>query len=156
MHAENSILMNAPVERIFDVAADLSRWPEILPHYRWIKYLEQAPGRNVVIMAAWRNLPWLGSAKIPIHWTSEQVIDKERREIRFHHLKAFTKSMRVVWTFTPTQDGVMVRIVHELNSKIPVLGKLLAEPVIGNFFIHYIANQTLVHMKDFMENNHGS
>jgi hypothetical protein len=28
---------------------------------------------------------------IPISWTSEQIIDRDRVEVRFHHLKAFTK-----------------------------------------------------------------
>ena len=51
-----------------------------------------ATDRNVVIMAATRS-------GIPISWTSEQIIDREKFEVRFHHLKAFTKGMRVVWTF---------------------------------------------------------
>ena len=30
---------------------------------------------------------------IPISWMSEQIIDREKFEVRFHHLKAFTKGM---------------------------------------------------------------
>ena len=39
---------------------------------------------------------------IPVAWTSEQIIDRERLEVRFTHLKAFTKGMHVVWKFTDT------------------------------------------------------
>jgi ribosome-associated toxin RatA of RatAB toxin-antitoxin module len=156
MHSENSIFVNAPPQRIFDVASDLSRWPAILPHYRRITYLDRSANKNIVIMAAWRNLPILSGAKIPVHWTSEQEIDREKMEIRFHHLKAFTKGMRVTWTFTPTQEGTEVRIVHDLHSNVPVLGRLIIEPIVGQFFIHFIANETLKHMKVFMEKTSGS
>lgn len=156
MHAENSVIMRAPLEKTFQVASDLSLWPRILPHYRSITFLERSAERNIVKMAAWRALPLLAGAKIPVRWTSEQEIDHQRKEMRFHHLTAFTKGMRVVWSFTPSKDGVVVKIVHDLNSRIPVLGRLLAEPIIGRFFIHFIAGQTLHHMKNFVEEYHGT
>lgn len=151
MHTENSIIMNAPLETIFETAADLSLWPKILPHYRWIRFLEQSPTRNMVRMAAWRKCPPFRRAGIPVQWTSEQEIDRDKKEVRFHHLKAFTKGMRVVWTFTPTDDGVLVRIRHDLQPNIPLIGKFVAEQIIGQFFIGYIANQTLMYMKRYVE-----
>ena len=83
MHRTNSILMRAPKMNIFDTAANLELWPKILPHYRYIRFLERGPDRNIVVMAARRS-------GIPISWTSEQIIDRERLEIRFLHLKAWT------------------------------------------------------------------
>jgi ribosome-associated toxin RatA of RatAB toxin-antitoxin module len=149
MHTTTSIIMYAPVERIFETAADLSLWPKILPHYRWIKFLSTSPTKNVVNMAARRK--W-----IPVQWTSEQEIDRERMEVRFHHLKAFTKGMRVVWTFTPRDAGVEVCIRHDLHPNIPVIGRFIADRIIGGFFISYIANQTLTHMKRWVEQKHGT
>ncbi len=93
MHKTNSITMRAPRKSIFETAANLELWPKILPHYRYIRYLERSPERNLVVMAATRS-------GIPISWTSEQIIDREKVEIRFHHLKAFTKGMRVVQSRT--------------------------------------------------------
>ena len=148
MHTENSILINAPLGKIFETAADLSLWPKILPHYRWVRYLERSSTRNVVKMAARRQ--W-----IPVQWTSEQVIDRERMEVRFHHVKAFTKGMRVVWTFTPTKEGILVRIQHDLEPTVPVIGRFIIETIVGNFFVSYIAGQTLKHMKRYVENSYG-
>ena len=93
MHRVNSILMQAPKIMIFETAANLELWPKILPHYRYIRFLERGHDRNLVIMAATRS-------GIPISWTSEQIIDRDKFEIHFHHLKAWTKGMRVVWTFS--------------------------------------------------------
>lgn len=143
MRTGNSIIMHAPKAAIFETAANLELWPKILPHYRYIRYLERSPTRNLVVMAATRS-------GIPISWTSEQIIDRERMEVRFHHLKAFTKGMRVVWTFTDTPAGVLVQIVHDLKFRIPALAPL-ADLIIGRFFIHHIAGRTLRCMKAHLE-----
>ena len=135
--------MHAPKVRIFETAADLERWPEFLPHYRYIRYLERSPTRNIVEMAAVRS-------GLPISWTSEQVIDRDKLEVRFHHLKAFTKGMEVVWTFDETPAGVLVQIVHDLKFRLPALAPI-ADQIIGNFFIHHIAGETLRHMKTHVE-----
>ena len=135
--------MNAPKRRIFEVAADLEKWPTFLPHYRNIHYLERNGNRNVVRMAARRG-------NIPVSWVSEEVIDRDRYEVRFRHLKAWTKGMEVVWTFVEQPPGVLVSIVHDLRFRIPPLAPV-AEPIIGSFFISYVANQTLKHMKAYVE-----
>ena len=51
----NSIIMHAPKKLIFETAANLELWPKILPHYRYIHYLERSPERNLVVMAAKRS-----------------------------------------------------------------------------------------------------
>ena len=143
MHTGNTIFMRAPRADIFETAADLSRWPEILPHYRYIHYYERSPERNVVKMAAVRS-------GIPISWVSEQWIDRERWEVRFHHLRAFTKGMDVVWNFEEQADGVQVSIIHDLAFRVRALAPI-AEPVIGGFFVGHVASQTLACMKDYLE-----
>ncbi len=135
--------MQAPRQAIFEMAANLELWPEILPHYRYITYLERGETRNLVVMAARRS-------GIPISWTSEQEIDRDKMEVRFHHLKAFTKGMRVVWTFDETPAGVRVEILHDLKFRVPALAPV-ADQIIGNFFIHHIASETLRHMKAYLE-----
>lgn len=143
MHTATDILIRAPLAQIFETAADLEQWPAILPHYRYIHYYERGPGRNVVKMAATRS-------GIPIAWTSEQIIDRERMEVRFKHLKAFTKGMEVVWQFHETPEGVHVEIIHDLNFRVRALAPV-ADWVIGEFFIGNVANKTLRRMKAHLE-----
>ena len=38
MITHNEIVMNASQDRCFQVAADVERWPEILSHYRWVRF----------------------------------------------------------------------------------------------------------------------
>ena len=135
--------MRAPKLSIFETAADLELWPKILPHYRYIHYLERSANRNIVVMAATRS-------GIPIKWTSEQIIDRDKIEIHFNHLKAFTKGMHVIWTFTETPEGVRVEIMHDLQFRIRFLAPIV-DLIIGNFFIHNVANKTLRCMKQYLE-----
>ena len=143
MHTTTAITMRAPKQRIFETAADLSGWPRILPHYRYIHYYERGPERNIVKMACTRS-------GIPVAWTSEQIIDRERLEVRFTHLKAFTKGMQVVWTFNDTPEGVLVAIAHDLTFRVPALAPL-ADRIIGNFFVDAVATRTLRCMKAYLE-----
>ena len=143
MQTGNSIIIQAPRAAIFETAADLKQWPHILPHYRYIRFLSRRPERSIVEMAALRS-------GIPISWTSEFVVDRERLELRFLHLKAFTRGMKVVWTFKETPAGVLVEIMHVLRFRIAALAPI-AEPIIGGFFIHHVANETLRAMKAHLE-----
>lgn len=143
MQTGNSIIIQAPRDAIFETAADLEQWPRILPHYRYIRFLRRLQDRCVVEMAAVRS-------GIPISWTSEFVVDRERMELRFLHLKAFTRGMKVVWTFKETPAGVLVEIAHNLRFRVPALTSI-AEPIIGGFFIHHVANQTLRCLKAHLE-----
>jgi aromatase len=137
MNCENTAVISAPLEKIFAVTSDLLSWPAILPHYRWIRILERDGGAMTVRMAARRG--WL-----PIRWTSRYEADPEARELRFRHLQSFTRGMVVKWTFTPTSNGVLVRITHELP------GKWFAE-ALAHWFIKPVATQTLAHFKRHLE-----
>ena len=143
MHTGNSVLIKAPREQIFALVSDLSRWPELLPHYRCIQKTGRGEKGDIVIMAANRS-------GIPISWTSEYWTDPSNLELHFLHLKKWTKGMKVVWTLTPTRDGTRVEIVHDMHFRVPLLA-WLAEPIIGRFFIEHVANKTLSTFKAYFE-----
>lgn len=146
MFTESSIVIDAPRERIFEVTSNLENWVPMLPHYRRIEFLERSGDglRSRVRMACWRG--W-----IPIAWESEHEIVPEVPEVRFTHLKAFTKGMVVVWKYEPTPEGpVRVTITHDLRFRLPWL-RWLAEPIIGHGFIEPVARRTLATFRELLE-----
>ena len=143
MHTGNSILIRAPREQVFETVRELERWPEILPHYRSVRFTNETRDHRVVEMAALRS-------GIPIRWTSEFWTDDGHLELHFLHLSKWTKGMKVVWTLTPTRDGTRVEIVHDLRFRVPALA-WLAEPVIGQVFISHVAGKTLEAFKAHFE-----
>jgi ribosome-associated toxin RatA of RatAB toxin-antitoxin module len=150
MRTSNIITIKAPTETIFAVASDLARWPDFLPHYRYNRFLSPMPWGGIVKMSAVRTF-------IPTTWVSEYRIDTERRELHFEHLKSFlnaTKGMLVVWTFTETPEGVRVEITHDLELHWPLIGGFVNKYIVGLFFIHHIANQTLAGLKRKVESMH--
>ena len=145
LRTENSILIKAPLDRVFEATSNLLLWPKVLPHYRWIRILQAGEDGLIVKMAARRG--WL-----PIQWTSRFQIDPNAPELRFEHLRAFTRGMKVQWTYTPTTDGVLVRISHELE-RASAFGRWFAHRVLGEMFIQPVATRTLFHFKQYLEQN---
>lgn len=145
MRTVDRITIAAPLERVFAAAAGVERWPEFLPHYRWVRMLERRPGGGVVEMAAWRPF---GPVKYPTWWVSEMVADPTSRTVRYRHIRGITAGMDVEWRLEETGEGVQVTIVHEWDGpRWPLIGRLAADLVIGPVFIHAIASRTLAGVK---------
>jgi ribosome-associated toxin RatA of RatAB toxin-antitoxin module len=147
MRTSNVIVINAPLERIFEVAADLPRWPDFLSHYRYNRFLSEMPWGGIVKMSAVRTI-------IPTTWISEYRVEREVPQLYFKHLKSAcnaTRGMIVVWHFTPTPEGVRVEITHDLELHWPLIGGFVAKYIVGFFFIHHIASLTLAGLKRKVE-----
>jgi ribosome-associated toxin RatA of RatAB toxin-antitoxin module len=137
-------LVRAPARLCFHVAADVERWPEILPHYRYVRFRERrGPTSGVVEMAAWRNFG--GPLRYPTWWVSEMRGDPDEPAVRYRHIEGITRGMDVIWEFHPVDEEVTrVRIVHTwAGPRWPLIGGLAADLVIGPHFISAIAQRTL-------------
>ena len=142
--------VRAPLERVFTVAAAVERWPEFLPHYRWVRRLEG----SLVEMAAWRPF---GVLQYPTWWVSEMTLDRAAGEIRYRHVRGITRGMNVVWKLVEvgggSGGGVDVEIAHTWDGpNWPLIGRLAADLLIGPVFIHGIASRTLAGIKRAVEN----
>ena len=151
MRVVDHIAVRASVARTFGVAAAVERWPDFLPHYRWVRLLDgNGSGPRLVEMAAWRPF---GPLRYPVWWVSEMEVDNRAGAIRYRHVRGITRGMAVEWTVQPGLGGVSdVRIVHEWAGPAwPVIGALAATAVIGPVFIHGIASRTLAGVKQQAE-----
>ncbi len=146
MRTESTVTMAADLEHIVALAADVERWPEILPHYRWVTLLDGGGDRKTVEMAARRG-------RIPVKWRAIQEIERDGPSpiIRFRHIGGVTKGMDVAWTFAPGSSEVIVRIDHEFTPPWPLVGGVIADHVIGPHFVEAIAGKTLTTIKAIVE-----
>lgn len=146
MRTENAIEIAGDLSRIVELAADIERWPEMLPHYRWVTLLDGSADRKLVEMAARRG-------RIPVRWRAIQEIRRNGPTpvIAYHHVGGATKGMDVAWTFEPRNDHVLVRIRHDFRPPWPVVGGMVADHVIGPHFVVPIADQTLASIKSIAE-----
>ena len=147
------ISIRAPAERVFQVAADIERWPRILAHYRWVRFLERdatgGGGGGVVEMAAWRPF---GPVRYPAWWVSQMTVNGAAGEIRYRHLRGITRGMDVVWRVVPRGSGADVTIEHRWRGPAwPLVGGWIARGLIGPVFVHGIASRTLAGIKRHLE-----
>jgi ribosome-associated toxin RatA of RatAB toxin-antitoxin module len=139
------IRIAAPYERIFELAAQVERWPELLPHYRYVRTLAGASGERHFAMGARRGV-------IPVSWSAIQRPLPDERRIEFRHTAGVTRGMEVAWQFEPVDDGSWdVSIHHALRLRWPLIGELVARHVIGPHFIDAIAGRTLRRIRQLAE-----
>lgn len=144
MKSRLAIAIHAPFERIFPLAAEVERWPERLPHYRYVRRLPDAGGERRFAMGARRG-------PIPVRWEAIERPLPEERRIEFTHTGGVTRGMEVAWRFEERDGDTEVSIEHELDLGWPLIGGFAAERVIGPQFIEAIAMRTLRRVKALAE-----
>ncbi len=141
MKTVDTRLVRAALAGMFDRARDVERWPERLPHYRWVRFLRRDERGGLVEMAAWRPF---GPLNYPTWWVSEMVIEPDVPRVRYRHVRGITTGMDVAWEFAEEPGGVRVTITHWWDGpRWPLIGRVAADLVIGPVFIHAIASRTL-------------
>lgn len=140
----NAIAIAAPPARIYALAAATERWPELLPHYRYVRVLDGDARRRTVAMGARHGL-------FPLAWVAEQTNDAERPHIAFRHVGGWTRGMEVEWRFEPADGGTLVTIEHRLRFRFPVAAGWLGKHVVSDYFVHGVAGKTLTRMKVLAE-----
>lgn len=138
------VIMAAPWERIFPLAAEVERWPEILPHYRYVTGVPDPDGERRFAMGARRG-------PIPVRWEAIQRPMPDERTIEFVHTGGVTRGMWVAWRFRPVDGGTDVSIEHRLDLRWPLIGGFAATHVIGPHFIEAIAGRTLATIRGIVE-----
>jgi len=149
MRTVDQIHIRASPANAFSAASSVERWPKLLPHYRWVRFLERRGDGGIVEMAARRPF---GPVVYPTWWVSEMAVDRAHGEIRYRHIRGITTGMDVVWRLASDGNGVNVTIVHEwAGPGWPLIGRLAAGWVIGPVFVHGIASRTLAGLKEHLE-----
>lgn len=140
----NVVEIAAPAARIYALASATERWPQILPHYRYVRVLAAGgPARTVAMGARW--------GPFPLAWVAEQTNDDAGPHIGFHHVAGPTRGMDVEWRFEPFERGTRVTIEHRLAFRFPVAASWLERHVVSGLVIHGVASQTLACMKALAE-----
>ena len=147
--AVQSIEIAAAPALVYTIAQDIARWPRLLPHYRYVRILEESASRRLAVMAARRD--W-----IPVRWLAEERLKPDIPRIEFTHRGGWTTGMEVAWIFEPLPRGTRVTITHDLRGlSRPLARSRAGRELIGAFFIQPIASRTLARIKSLAEEPHG-
>jgi ribosome-associated toxin RatA of RatAB toxin-antitoxin module len=147
MRTIDELVVEAPADVCFRTGADVERWPDILAHYRWVRFQRKDGfGTGRVEMAARRDF---GPLPYPVWWVSDMRIDESAPAVHYLHVDGITTGMDVIWSFEPLSgEQTLVRILHTWDAgprwPLPrLLRRLIANLVIGPIFISHVAGRTL-------------
>lgn len=146
MHTENHLRIAADAGTVFQLARDVEHWPLLLSHYRSVTPLDawDAAGARTVIMKARRG-------RIPVSWTSRQIVLPNEGRILYHHIAGMTRGMFVEWAIIPRAGYCDVSILHDLTPGSSLLTLPGVRWIAGSYFVHHIADLTLSGIRDQAE-----
>ena len=149
MRSTIGIDIAAPRELVFALARDVTRWPDLLPHYVRADPAgaADAAGRRLVRFVARRPLvPVLGLG-VPVAWRSLTWADDAACELRFVHRGGATNGMDVTWHLVPIDGGgTRVEIEHVFAPRVPGWAWL-----IDRFVTRAVAGRTLAAFRSIAE-----
>jgi ribosome-associated toxin RatA of RatAB toxin-antitoxin module len=151
MKTRISVHVAAPPERVFALARDVARWPELLPHYRRVAVKARRGERVLAQMVALRPV---GPFGVPVTWRAEQWAepdDPTDLRLRFRHVRGVTRGMHVTWHIVPAGDGSRVTIEHDFRRPLPLVGGEFLPGLVDRFFTRPIATRTLQTFKALAE-----
>lgn len=110
----DEITVRADADAVYHATARIERWPEFLPHYRWVTILRDIAGSREVEMAARWGLN-------PVKWQAIQTVAPGERRVNYRHTGGATRGMGVEWSIQPEGDAVRVTTVRHLSLQVPLV-----------------------------------
>lgn len=111
-HMEHRINVAAPPQLVFDLVADVHRWPNVFPPTVHAEQIERlADGERIRI--------WATANGEPKAWTSRRWVDRDGLRVSFRQevSQAPVAAMGGEWIFTPASDGTTeVRLSHDFDA----------------------------------------
>lgn len=104
---ENSIIIKAPYNRVFDITNDIERWPELFAEYKEAKILKRE-GNEITFQLTNQE----GHS-----WRSSRILDKENKVCtaqREEPLFPF-KYMNLKWTYEEGEEEVKMIWVQDFE-----------------------------------------
>ena len=144
--------MRALPRRVFELARDVTRWPDLLDHYRKVTVVSRDGPEIVADMHAVRAF---GPFDIPVAWRSRTWAEAENENdlrLRFVHVGGVTKGMDVTWHITAVGDNSSrAAIEHVFSRPLALVGGEFVPALIDRLFVRAIAGRTLATFKRLAE-----
>lgn len=147
MRSTIAVEIDAPATLVFELARNVERWPDLLPHYRRVRTRERHDdGAVTAEMVAVRAVVPVIGLGIPVAWRSRTWADPDSLRLRFIHKGGATAGMDVTWRIDSTASGCRVAIEHDFQPRSRLWASL-----VNTFFVRPIATRTLATFKSIAE-----
>ncbi|MFH1564070.1 MAG: SRPBCC family protein [Nitrospirota bacterium] len=143
IHKKESVLINEQITKVFAVAKDIEKLSEFIPEYKNVTILSKKENK----MELEAQIKFMGTT---ITFISIGIITPDE-SIKYEQIKGPLKGLLTEWRFEEVNSKTRLSIIHTLDLRIPLIGRLIEE-VIYRFAIKHMANEVLMSMKKVMGN----
>ncbi len=110
---DNSILIDAPLERVWEITNDVENWPNLFTEYATSEIISRE-GNTVRFRLAMHPDE---NGKI-WSWVSERIADPENRTVQARRVETGPfEYMNIWWYYEPAEGGTRMRWVQEFHMK---------------------------------------
>lgn len=112
-HTDNSIVIAAPFDLVWEMTNDIAAWPELFSEYASAEIIERRDGA-----VRFRLTTRPDDDGTSWSWVSERIPSRRTRTVRAYRVETGPFSyMDILWEYTPTDDGVQMRWVQDFQMK---------------------------------------
>jgi len=121
---ETTVLIQAPIERVYAIAKDNRSFPEFMADVQSLVIVEEAPPK---VVSDWVGI--VPSFGLKVRWRQEDLWDDAAHRCEFKQLSGDYDKLDGTWEFLPEGDGTRFNSVLDYEYRIPGLGPLVAKVV---------------------------
>ncbi|GGP85375.1 SRPBCC family protein [Saccharothrix coeruleofusca] len=112
-HTENEVVIDAPMDVVWERTNDIERWPELFSEYASVEVLEREGDRvlfRLTMHPDEQGRVW--------SWVSERVTDRANRTVTARRVETGPfQRMDIRWTYEEVDGGVLMRWVQDFAMK---------------------------------------
>ncbi len=131
---EQSLLINAPIEKVFAIARDAEKYPEYMPDVKSIEIISKSEDGNSLTTKWSGKIPQFG---LTVRWTQDEKWEPTSHRSEFKQSQGDYDKLEGWWKFTVEGSGTRFDSWLDYEYNVPLVGPLLKKVV------HHIVQQNI-------------
>ncbi len=119
---EQSVVVDAPVEKVYAVARDVEAFPDFMDDLQSLSILETSSDGDRTI-TEWVGL--IREFKMTVKWSQEDLWDPNAHRDDFKMIKGDMDSMSGYWQFTGVDGRTRFDSVVDYEYNVPLIGPMI-------------------------------
>ena len=117
-YVESTIVIDAPAQRVYDLAKDQEHFPQFMPDVETVTILQRRPDG---VISRWKTLV----EEAPIEWTEDDRFDDAALRIDYQLIEGDLDKFEGAWTFENRDGRTHVVLGVDFDFGVPTLAELI-------------------------------
>jgi len=117
-YVESTIVIDAPAQRVYELAKDQEHFPQFMPDVETVTILQRRPDG---VISRWKTLV----EEAPIEWTEDDRFDDAALRIDYQLIEGDLDKFEGAWTFENRDGRTHVVLGVDFDFGVPTLAELI-------------------------------